>query len=191
MSDASSEPAPELSRDIIWMDWLGNETALVIDADAAECAALARRFGLEALDSLTATVTVKPWRTDGVKLAGRFHAMLRQTCVVTLEPIETVLDATFERCYLPPDKQGKRLREAVVDPEKDEPDVLEGARIDAGEVLAEALGLAIDPYPRKAGVVFSGGAPGEAGKASEIGKNEPLLPKVSPFSILAKLKKSD
>lgn len=185
MPEVSSEPVPELSRNIVWMDRLGDEAALVIDANTAERAALARRFGLEALDVLNAVVTVKPWRKGGIKLAGRFHAVLCQTCVVTLEPIETVLDEVFERCYLPPDKQGKRMREAVIDPEKDEPDVLDGTRIDAGEVVAEALGLEIEPYPRKEGVLFSGQEPGEIGKAVVA------PPKISPFSILTKLKKPD
>src|SRR3546814_5101780 len=34
----------------------------------------------------------------------------------------------------------------------DPPDLLEDDRIDAGEVVAEELALALDPYPRKAGV---------------------------------------
>ena len=180
---------PEWRREIVWRDRLGDEAAFVIDADAAERAALARRFGIEALKELTATLTVTSWRKSGVKLEGRFHAVVRQRCVVTFEPIETVFDEAFERCYLPPQKLGHKaggkpangVREVVIDPEKDEPDVLEGARIDAGEVVAEALALAIDPYPRKKGAVFSGYEPGETGK-------DEAAADVSPFSALAKLK---
>jgi hypothetical protein len=40
--------------------------------------------------------------------------------------------------------------------EDEEPDVISGGSIDLGEIAAESLALALDPYPRKPGEVFQG-----------------------------------
>jgi hypothetical protein len=47
----------------------------------------------------------------------------------------------------------------VIDPLADEPEPLEGDRIDLGEIVAEELALAIDPYPRAPGAELAAAAP--------------------------------
>src|SRR3546814_9495575 len=60
----------------------------------------------------------------------------------------------------------------------DPPDLLEDDRIDAGEVVAEELALALDPYPRNAG----------ADLTPEYHPKPEQAAKVSPFAVLAGLK---
>ena len=65
----------------------------------------------------------------------------------------------------------------------DGPEPLAGPEIDLGEVAAEQLGLAIDPYPRRAGAEVPAEWAGEPAP-------EPSPPeKVNPFAALGKLKK--
>jgi hypothetical protein len=45
----------------------------------------------------------------------------------------------------------------VLDPDgPDVPEIFSGDTIDAGEIVGEFAALAIDPYPRKQGIVFDG-----------------------------------
>ena len=55
-----------------------------IDADPAECAALARRFGIPAIHRLHAEIRATPWRGGGLKLEGTITADLEQVSVVSL-----------------------------------------------------------------------------------------------------------
>ena len=66
---------------------------------ADERAALARRFGLLALDSLTAKVGLMPADGGLVRIHGTLAAEVTQACVVTLEPVTARVEASFERLY--------------------------------------------------------------------------------------------
>jgi uncharacterized metal-binding protein YceD (DUF177 family) len=63
--------------------------------------------------------------------------------------------------------------------EEEEPDVIEGGSIDLGEIAAETLALALDPYPRIPGEEFHGGP--EQPDAEQRPE--------SPFAVLSRLKK--
>ena len=64
--------------------------------------------------------------------------------------------------------------------EDDLPEFLEGDEVDIGEVVAEHLGLNLDPYPRRPGVLFST-ADGAAGD-----DDDPV--RSSPFAVLREMK---
>lgn len=118
-----------------------------IDADAAERAGLARRLAVDAILSLHAeTRTARLPGGGAIAVEGRLTAEIVQRCVVTLEPFSSKVTAEFRRTFTtaasPVD------REIVIDAERDEPEPLEGDVIDLGEIVAEELALAIDPYPR-------------------------------------------
>lgn len=144
----------EFSR-VFALAQLGDEGAEVeISADADERAALARRFGIGALDALAATVRLN--RVEGraaVRIRASFVADVVQTCVATLEPVASHMEVSVERTFAP---GGEACAEVEVAPEDDDgPEPLVGDEIDIGEVVAEHLGLNLDPYPRLPGVVFS------------------------------------
>jgi hypothetical protein len=141
----------ELSR-IVSLTSIGSaERTIKIKVTADDRAALAHRFGLQSLDRMSASVTISR-RDDGVvRLRVVFTADVVQSCVATLDPVASRV-AGEEEILLAP--LGASSVEVVIDPTEDEPEPLLGETLDIGEVVAEQLGLALDPYPRKTGVEF-------------------------------------
>ena len=153
--DGAGEAAPSEFPRIVPIAGLRSRGVTTdIAADADECAALARRFAILAIDSLTARVHVTPADTDGaVRLNARFTAAVVQACVVTLEPVTAHLEENFEIFFAPIDNLDGDIHVAPEDDKDPEP--LDGETIDVGEVIAVQVGLNLDPYPRCPGVVFS------------------------------------
>jgi uncharacterized metal-binding protein YceD (DUF177 family) len=174
--------AVEFSRPIAIDRIAGTASHVEIEANEAERAALAERFDLVSLDRLSAKFSLRRLRKDLIRVKGKISAALVQACVVTLEPIPAEVSEEFELDFT--EDTGDRAGELDLDAEAaDGPEPLEGPEIDLGEVAAEQLGLAIDPYPRKAGAEI----PAEWVAAPEA---EPAPPeKVNPFAELGKLKK--
>lgn len=139
----------------------------VLEADAAERAALARRFGIPAVESLRAELRLRLEADGAVRAEGRLAADVVQNCVVTLEPVAQRVEEAVALRLLP----------AGVEPrdEPDEPDDItsEDGVADLGEAVAEQLALALDPYPRAPGAAL----PAEANDAAE-----------HPLAALAKLR---
>ena len=128
-----------------------------IEADAAERAALAADSGLAAIGSLTANFTLRKSGRHGVRVVGSVHAEVTQTCVVSLEPFEAVVDEPIDVRYAsepPRRKEGDKEPETVVFDAEDPPDPIVDGRVDLGVLAAEFMGLGLDPYPRKPGVAF-------------------------------------
>lgn len=179
---AHAPPAPEFSRPVD-VESLSEtaETRLDVNADAEERANLARRFGLDRLDSLAATVTLERNAAGDVSLSGRLEAEVVQTCVVTLEPVRATIEARFSRVLTERAEPDAR-DEIFIAPEADEPpEYFDGGFVDVGEVVAETLGLEIDPFPRAPGAVFAQAAPAPAAAGENAEKS-------GPFAALAKLK---
>jgi len=77
----------ELSR-LVSLASIGNaERSIKIVVTADEREALARRFGLESLDWMTASATIRRLDDGAVRLRIAFAADVVQHCVATLEPI--------------------------------------------------------------------------------------------------------
>ena len=78
--------------------------------------------------------------------------------MVTLEPIENEIDEEVDLIFAPAEEIAQRRslsmsdegESAVAEP----PEPIENGMIDLGRLAADALYLAIDPYPRKQGAVF-------------------------------------
>src|SRR5262249_22851349 len=88
-------PQAEFSR-LIAADQIGpQETEREIVANAAERARLVERFGLLALDRLSAPLSLKRGRGGLIQVRGRFEAEVVQACVVTLEPVRSRLCESF------------------------------------------------------------------------------------------------
>ncbi len=92
-------------------------------------------------------------------MTGQVRARIGQTCVVTLEPMESDIDEPIDMIFAPPE-QIPELSDLVDDAaESDEdipdpPEPIENGIIDLGRVATDALYLAVDPYPRKPDAVF-------------------------------------
>ena len=167
--------APELSR-IVRLDTIRSAPrAERVEADATERAALARRFGLIALDALSGELTLVR-DGDEVTLSGRLRAQATQACVASGAPVPAEIDEPIALVFRPvpagdPDEESE-LGEA-------EMDVVfhDGAAIDIGEAVAQSLALALDPYPR---APEAEAALRQAGVKSEA--------EAGPFGALAALK---
>lgn len=180
--------APEFSRPIA-LDRIGlKEKAYEIEADAAECAALAKRLGVPSVDKFSATIRLR--LTGGgkiVRLSGHIKAELTQICVVTLEPMKSEVDEDFSRLYSV--EAGDEMAEVVIEVDEDTPDPVEDGQIDMGEAAAEHLALAMDPFPRSAGASFT--PPPEEPPGSRRTLGEQAEEKPSPFAALAGLAKKE
>jgi uncharacterized metal-binding protein YceD (DUF177 family) len=136
----------------------------VIVASQHECTALAKRFGLVAVNALEARIMLK---ADGptVRATGRLTANIVQSCAVSGEDLPVQIAEPIALHFVPPADSPESEEE--IELEADELDEIEmdGTRFDLGEAVAQSLALAIDPYlegpnaeqaRRKAGIVSEG-----------------------------------
>ena len=177
-------PPPPISERVP-LQRLDRETgrAFSVEPDEEELGALARYLSVESLDNLRFDGRIEPFEADGWRVEGRIVATVRQSCVVTLEPVLTNFALAVARTFLPnaiPSTAFTFTPDAP-ETERDPPEPL-GDAIDLGQILVEDLALAIDPYPRLAGVELGElrhAAPGVA----------PLEPEeLRPFASLSALR---
>ncbi len=141
--------------------------SVVIEADAAERAALAERFGLGSVDSLRAEVALEQ-KPRAIRATGRLTARIMQPCAVSGEDFPVAIDEAVDLRFV---EEGTRAlpddEDAEIELEADDCDEIEyaGEMFDLGEAVAQTLGLAIDPYAegpnadaarRAAGIVTEG-----------------------------------
>lgn len=173
-----SAPASEFARPLR-LDTLGEgERTIELAADPAERAALARRFGLIAIDALTASARVR--RAAGiVHVEGEFAARVTQSCIATGDPLPVAVNEPF-RLRFAPEGSDEAHDEMELSAEDCDTIPYEGGAIDLGEAVAETLALALDPFPRGP---QADAALRAAGVAKE-GEEEPS----GPFAGLATLR---
>ena len=190
---------PELSRIVTRGEIARGEAIRDIAADERERAALARRFGLAALERLEARLRLRPEGPQGrpegrpglVTLEGRFSADVVQLCVVTLEGLPVTVEEEISLLFSlarPGEPKGPAALEVEIDAEaEDPPEPIGPHGLDLGEVVAEQLALALDPYPRApdADLAALSGDVGAGDLAEE--PDEPA----GPFAALAALKPRD
>jgi uncharacterized metal-binding protein YceD (DUF177 family) len=129
------------------------------EADRAARDAMAEVAGLRDVLSARASFDVTPLSGGRVHVAGRVQARIAQTCVVTLDPIESDIDEPIDLIFAPPE-QIPELADLVDEDAEgeseipDSPEPIENGVIDLGRLATDVLFLAIDPYPRKPGAVF-------------------------------------
>jgi uncharacterized metal-binding protein YceD (DUF177 family) len=174
---------PELSIPVKLEELADGPRKYEFSADPEECAALADRFGLVALNSLSARTTLEWVQPDTVlRMTGRFLASVTQKCVITLSPFDADIDDEISILF------ARDVSEAadIVDPDEAEP--LEGTVIDIGDIVAEELSLSLDPYPRNPAADPSDLVLGP-GVELITEDQAAVLPKgENPFSVLESLK---
>jgi uncharacterized metal-binding protein YceD (DUF177 family) len=171
---------PEFSRPVR-LDALGGEPRrFEIEAEAAERAALAERFGLVSIGRLGAEAVLT--RTGAIVIAaGSLAAEVVQSCIATAEPVPEAVNERFRIEFRPepavaaPDEEVE-LGEAELDVV-----FYDGEAVDLGEAVAETLSLSLDPYPRSP-------AAEAALNAAGVRSEEQARAESSPFAGLAALK---
>jgi uncharacterized metal-binding protein YceD (DUF177 family) len=154
---------PQLSKEshkseierVVDVDRVGaHGTALEIVASDNERAALVKRFGFLGLPAFSARVTVDRRPGGLVVIEGRLRGRIVQACILTLDPVTQDLDEAFRIVFKEnlAEERDPESGEALVSAQTDAPEPLPGNLLDVGEIVAEQLSLAADPYPRKQGV---------------------------------------
>ncbi|TAK49307.1 MAG: DUF177 domain-containing protein [Xanthobacteraceae bacterium] len=159
---------------------------LRLTPDEAVRAALARLAGVRAVPALAADFTLTRLSGGRVAVSGRVTGAAGQTCVVSLEPMESPVDEAVDLIFAPatPEDAGHRRaraeggdEEAGEEMSPDAPETFEHGRLDLGAIATEFLVLGINTYPRKSDAVFEP----PAADADASGH---------PFAALAALKKA-
>jgi uncharacterized metal-binding protein YceD (DUF177 family) len=148
-----------------------------LTADAEQRAAMARRFGLVAVNSVSAEVTLED---DGKAVAanGRLKAAIVQSCAVSGEDLPVTIDEPLALRFVP--EQPVKAEEVELEPgELDEIEFV-GDVFDLGEAVAQSLALAIDPYAV---------GPEAERVRQEVGLSDEAAS--GPFAALAALKKKE
>ena len=134
---------------------------VVLKADAATRAALAAPMGVDAVEQATASFDVTRRGRDGLHVAGRVTASVRQTCVVSLEPVANAVDEEVDVDFAPA-REPRKAKELDLEPAAPDVESMAGDAIDLGQLATEFLTLGVDPYPRKPDAAFDGPTTGEA-----------------------------
>ena len=75
---------------------------VVLEASEETRAALATPAGVDAVERLIATLDLSRRGRDGLHVEGRVNATVRQTCVVSLEPVVNTIDEAVDVDFAPP-----------------------------------------------------------------------------------------
>ncbi|WP_148207398.1 YceD family protein [Paramagnetospirillum magneticum] len=156
-------------------------TRLRVEPTPSDRDAIAQWLDVREVTEMQAEFQMAPVGKTGLfRVNGRLTARVMQTCVVTLAPVQTLVDEEIAMTFgPPPDDCGDEAAEIEVDfHDTDPPDPIVDGAIDLGAVMVEHLALGIDPFPRSEGAEFA--LPGEPPEAPE--------PKANPFAVLAALK---
>ena len=145
-------------------------------ADEAARAKIAAAAGLRTLPKLTASFDLQR-QGDGVHVAGFVSGRAGQSCVVTLDLVESDVEETVDLDFAPASDEDAATAHTSSRKKQDDdpPEPFYGGVIDLGAVATEFLILGLDPYPRAPGAAF------EPLEEKETGS--------SPFAALESLKK--
>ena len=153
-------------------------------ASDAECAIVSEIFGNAICRALEATYEIRPVSQGRYRMVGDVLARVEQTCGVTLDPVEQLIDERFDVEFR---SDARRLAGQEADFDAlagDDPEPIEHNEIRAGRFICEVVASAIDPFPRAADAelehVTAGDATGDAtGDAAGP---------ANPFAVLGQLK---
>lgn len=145
---------------------LDGRKTLTLQPETDEIQALTAFLNIESIENVQAEFTLTQAKgAYNVQVEGRVQAKVNQLCVITLDPISSQVDESFEAYYADytaavPFSAAKKalyakfgMAEIPVLDEKDDPEPMERGMIDLGELATQYLSLAVDPYAQKEGAV--------------------------------------
>lgn len=174
MSDEADTAGPEWSFEINVSSLPRDGRRVALQADETIRAAIAARFGVEAVNALSGEATIAS-RDAVIAVEGAVKAAVLRTCVASLETFTEDIDEPFQIEF---------SRERAPEPAEEEmeiegPEPLEGDVLDIAEIFVQQVSLAMAAFPRK---------PGAESLAQAFGGGDPA----SPFADLReKLEKSE
>jgi hypothetical protein len=143
----------------IRLDEVG-ETGRHIELEASEPVrvALAKPAGVDAIERLVARFDLTRRGRDGLHVSGEVSGIVRQTCVVTLDPVQNEINEPIAVDFGPTHQNTKEAAEVDIEATSsgEEVEPLVGNAVDLGILATEFFLLGIDPYPRRPGAAFDG-----------------------------------
>jgi uncharacterized metal-binding protein YceD (DUF177 family) len=134
-------------------------------ATEAERIALARRFGLIAIDQLEAQFDLHK-ETDAPVATGQIMAKVTQSCIATGDPVPQSINVPCSIRFV--DLHQVATEDLELDTSDHDEMEHDGQAVDLGEAAAQTLVLALDPYPRSAAAAAALKAAGVVGE-DEVG----------------------
>lgn len=158
---------------------------LVLTANEEERAALAKRAGIPAIEFFETSFMVSETGTETFEITGTLKASLILTCGRSLKEITSEMVEPFVETFITLGRYEKMAKNDL--DERDDYEVFEGVEADLGEMAAQLMILAIDPFPVLEGdfpekIVTSG--------VKVLSEEQDRLQK-SPFSKLKNLQKKN
>lgn len=140
-------PQPEMSKIIKLSDIGGAALTGKIIANDDQREALARRFDLPSIETITADYRLEA-KEHEIKFTGHIQSHLHQACAISGQPFPVEIAETFDIIFV--EKTDVAPDEDEIELAEEDCDVIEyeSAQIDLGEAIAQTLYLALDPYPR-------------------------------------------
>ena len=165
------------------VDEIRDEASGSVETTAAERTAIAKLLDLRGLEGLALTYRLVRACAGRLRLKGELKAKVIQTCVVSLEPVESTLEVPVEIEFWP-----EAMIAAHAEREDGQgapalaewPEPIREGRIDLGPLIYETLATSLEPYPKREGVRFEWSQEGEAPNRE---------PRTSPFAALGALKR--
>lgn len=154
MTNSADKP---FSRDIPVATVADKGIQARVEASTEERIAIAKLLDLIALDELSFDYTLSKQNGERFVLDGLVQARVTQSCVLSLDPIESMPSIPINAQFWPE----ADLAEAAdsdgavqVDPEDDGPEPIVDGQIDIGHFAYEHFAAALDPYPKKSEATF-------------------------------------
>ncbi|MFD0987327.1 YceD family protein [Methyloligella solikamskensis] len=186
-------PDPEIDQEsplkrIVKVETIRHGQEEVIEPTEAELKEIASLQDLKSLERLLFTYTLRKASGGSIRLKGRLEAKAIQTCVVTLEPVDEMIDMPVEAEFWPLTRIHAIEREeaeagSAGDPLAEWPEPIVDGTIDLGRLVYETFALALTPYPRREGAAFEW----EEGKS---GEGDAAETRENPFAVLEQLKRN-
>ena len=174
----------ELSCEISFEDLTSELREFQFEASDDECRALAERLGIPVLHHLKVTGGIGRVTAGGdIDLSGHIQAALEQNCSITLEPIREDVNTSFSIRFS--DRISEDTPIGQIDEELGERsfEPMPAGPVDVGEIAAQYLSMAMNPFPRISGVILDVSAFEGVAILSEEDDREAR----SPFSPLKKI----
>jgi hypothetical protein len=132
-----------------------------LEADEAARAAVAQVAGVVGLPRLQASFDLTRQGSHALRVLGTVSATVEQTCVVTLEPMQTEVEEAIDLLFTTGDPAQHHESD-----DEEPPEPLQDGIVDLAALATEFLLLGTNPHPRKPDAVFAPPAMGEpAGEA--------------------------
>jgi uncharacterized metal-binding protein YceD (DUF177 family) len=132
---------------------LHNQGCYSVDASLFQREALSKRFSIKSIELFSVNIEVSKNAVDtrGYFISGNLSAKITQKSIVSLQDVPENIDLDFAvRVF------DRGYQEHILEEQENEQDIelSDDDKIDIGEIAAQYLLLAINPYPRLEGEKF-------------------------------------